>query len=165
MKKYIIKDSFGNIKIIYANNLSHAFKVYDSIIAYPGGKYLGMVYINGRPMYIRHGQFFGCPEFWGISPDKWCENPRKKFYSEADLEKYLKSVGATSGSKNPGLWGDAMKDSCIVKVDNEYIMQSNRPEMTSLKKYAKIFSSEQEARDYARKYFRLKSSDIEIIRG
>lgn len=84
MKKYIIKDSFGNIKIIYANNLSHALKVYDS---------------------------------------------------------------------------------CIVKVDNDYIMQSDRPEMTSLKKYAKIFSSEQEARDYARKYFRLKSSDIEIIRG
>lgn len=58
---------------------------------------------------------------------------------------------------------DSIKDAFIVKADNEYIMEGDRPEMTSFKKHAKVFSSKQEAIDYARKYFRLRPIDIEII--
>lgn len=58
---------------------------------------------------------------------------------------------------------DSVHDAFIVKADNEYIMEGDRAEMTSLKKYAKVFSSKQEAIDYARKYFRLRPIDIEII--
>lgn len=58
---------------------------------------------------------------------------------------------------------DSIKDAFIVKADNEYIMEGDRPEMTSFRKYAKVFSSKQEAIDYARKYFRLRPIDIEII--
>ena len=58
---------------------------------------------------------------------------------------------------------DSIHDAFIVKADNDYIMEGDRPEMTSLRKYAKVFSSKQEAIDYARKYFRLRPIDIEII--
>lgn len=73
-------------------------------------EYLGIVKINGRPMYIIHKKSVGMPEFWGITPDKWGDNPKKKFRSKEELDKYLKSVGATSGSKNPGFWGDSRID-------------------------------------------------------
>lgn len=58
---------------------------------------------------------------------------------------------------------DSIHDAFIVKADNAYIMEGDRPEMTSFKKYAKVFSSKQEAIDYARKYFKLRPIDIEII--
>lgn len=58
---------------------------------------------------------------------------------------------------------DSIHDAFIVKADNAYIMESDRPEMTSLRKYAKLFTSKKEAIDYARKYFRLSPIDIEII--
>lgn len=60
--------------------------------------YLGMVKINGRTWYVIHRKSVGIPEFWGITPDKWGDNPKKKFSSKADLDKYLKSVGAISDS-------------------------------------------------------------------
>ena len=58
---------------------------------------------------------------------------------------------------------DSIKDAFIVKADNDYIMEGDRPEMTSIRKYAKLFTSKKEAIDYARKYFRLSPIDIEII--
>ena len=59
-------------------------------------EYLGMVYINGRPMYIIHKKEPGIPEFWGITPSKWGDNPRKKFKSKKELDDYLTSVNAVS---------------------------------------------------------------------
>lgn len=59
-------------------------------------EYLGMVYINGRPMYIIHKKEPGMPEFWGITPSKWGDNPRKKFKSKKELDDYLTSVNAVS---------------------------------------------------------------------
>ena len=58
---------------------------------------------------------------------------------------------------------DSIHDAFIVKADNEYIMEGNRAEMTSIRKYAKLFPSKEEAIDYAKKYFRLRPIDIEII--
>ena len=62
--------------------------------------YLGMVKINGRTWYVIHKKSIGMPEFWGITPDKWGDNPKKKFKSKAELDKYLKSVGATDSIKD-----------------------------------------------------------------
>lgn len=61
--------------------------------------YLGLVKINGRTWYVRHQKSVVGPEWWGITPSKWGDNPRKKFKSKAELDKYLESVGAFSDSK------------------------------------------------------------------
>ena len=55
-----------------------------------------MVYISGRPMYIIHKKEPGIPEFWGITPSKWGDNPRKKFKSKKELDNYLTSVNAVT---------------------------------------------------------------------
>ena len=93
MKKYTIKDNLGNKKIIYANDLSHAIKLNDD------SDYLGLVKINGRTWYVRHHKSGVGPEWWGITPNKWGDNPKKKFKSRAELDKYLESVGAFADSK------------------------------------------------------------------
>lgn len=92
MKKYIIKDSLGNKKIVYAENVVDALTFIDSKV----------------------------------------------------------------------------KDAYIAKIDNDYIeevdgRQSTKPELTSFRKYAKKFTSKKEAIDYARKYFRVKPFEIDII--
>lgn len=92
MKKYTIKDNLGNKKTIYAKDLAHALRLNDD-------DYLGLVKINGRTMYLRHHKSVVGPEWWGITPDKWGDNPKKKFKSKAELDKYLKSVGAITDSK------------------------------------------------------------------
>ena len=97
MKKYTIKDKSGTKKTIYAKDLAHALTFVDSKIK---DDYLGMVKINGRPMYIIHKKSVGMPEFWGITPDKWGDNPKKKFKSKKELDEYLKSVGATDSIKD-----------------------------------------------------------------
>lgn len=92
MKKYTIKDNLGNKKTIYAKDLVHALRLNDD-------DYLGLVKINGRTMYLRHHKSAVGSEWWGITPDKWGDNPKKKFKSKTELDKYLESVGATTDSK------------------------------------------------------------------
>lgn len=78
--------------------MSDALKMLNIVDAYKKVKdeYLGMVYINGRPMYVIHKKEPGIPEFWGITPSKWGDNPRKKFKSKKELDDYLTSVNAVS---------------------------------------------------------------------
>ena len=78
--------------------LDDALKILSIVDAYKKVKdeYLGMVYISGRPMYIIHKKEPGIPEFWGITPSKWGDNPRKKFKSKKELDNYLTSVNAVT---------------------------------------------------------------------
>ena len=88
-----VKQRLGDSK---QTTLDDALKILSIVDAYKKVKdeYRGMVYINGRPMYIIHKKEPGSPEFWGITPSKWGENPRKKFKSQKELDDYLTSVNA-----------------------------------------------------------------------
>ena len=88
-----VKQRLGDSK---QTTLDDALKILSIVDAYKKVKdeYLGMVYINGRPMYVIHKKEPGSPEFWGITPSKWGENPRKKFKSQKELDDYLTSVNA-----------------------------------------------------------------------
>ena len=88
-----VKQRLGDSK---QTTLDDALKILSIVDAYKKVKdeYRGMVYINGRPMYVIHKKEPGSPEFWGITPSKWGENPRKKFKSQKELDDYLTSVNA-----------------------------------------------------------------------
>lgn len=98
--KHTIRVSINALKAdIKAKRLIKDSTKDDSINDSIKDDYLGMVKINGRIWYVIHKKSVGMPEFWGITPDKWGDNPKKKFKSKAELDKYLKSVGATTDSK------------------------------------------------------------------
>lgn len=143
----IMKDERRHVENLYAilnNNITEKnledSKIKDEIITIGNTKYR---------LYSRYGSYH---------LDELKTNDRV-----ADFDTYSEAMSSIRQWKKLGYVTDSIHDAFIVKADNEYIMEGNRAEMTSIRKYAKLFQSKKEAIDYARKYFGLRPIDIEII--